>query len=129
MDEGEIQRRKIIEEASLATKRTARFPGSIDFPKPEQFDLNSIVFESDEEIKKALEVRRGVAAEILKEALRAGKLSVNYSRNLVSRLGGFVDRVVIEAAAMKGVSEFSQVSFNARAKSYIQSSGVVALVK
>ena len=134
LDEEELQRKKVIEEASLATKRIARFPGSIDFPKPEQFgspiDLNRVAFESEEEdIRKAIEVRRGVAAEILKEALRAGKLSVNYSSNLVSRLSGFVDRVVIEAAAMKGVSEFQQVSFNARAKSYIQSSGVVALVK
>nr|XP_029116306.1 transcription termination factor MTERF2, chloroplastic isoform X2 [Elaeis guineensis] len=131
--EEELQRKRIVDEVSLATRRAPRFPGSIDFPKAEQLDrppdLRRDVGSDDRVLKRALEVRRGVAAEILKEALQAGRLSIRYSANLVSKLPHFVDRVVIEAAAMKGVSEFSHLSFNARAKSYIQSSGVVPLVK
>lgn len=80
-------------------------------------------------LKRALEVRRRVAAETLKDAMRAGKLSITYSANLVSKMSDFVDRIVIEAAAMKEVPEFSHLSFNSRAKSYIQHSGVVPLIK
>ncbi|KAG1368500.1 Transcription termination factor MTERF2, chloroplastic [Cocos nucifera] len=131
--EEELQRKRIVDEVSLATRRVPRFPGSIDFPQAEQLDppadLRRVVGSDDRVLKRALEVRRGVAAEILKEALQAGRLSIRYSANLVSKLPDFVDRVVIEAAAMKGVSEFSHLSFNARAKSYIQSSGAVPLVK
>lgn len=76
-----------------------------------------------------MEVRRGVASETLKAAFRAGRMSITYSTNLVSNLGAFVDRVVIGAAAMKADPEFSHQSFNARAKGYIQSTGVVPLVK
>lgn len=80
-------------------------------------------------LRRALEVRRGVASETLKEAFRAGKLSITYSTNLVRNLGVFVDRVVIGAAALKSHPEFSHQSFNARAKEYIHSTSVVPLVK
>ncbi|WOL07851.1 transcription termination factor MTERF2, chloroplastic [Canna indica] len=134
-DEDELTRKKIAEEYSLATRRVPRFPGSIDFPPagildPVSPDLRRVLLSDDDlTLKRTLEVRRGVAAETLKDALRAGKLSINYSTNLVSRLPEFMDRVVIGAAALKGVPEFAHMSFNARAKSYIQSSGIVALVK
>ncbi|KAJ6817892.1 transcription termination factor MTERF2, chloroplastic isoform X1 [Iris pallida] len=131
-DEEELQRRKIIDEASLAVRRIPRFPGSVDFPKPDQppplIDLRALGADEGA-LRRALEVRRGVAGEVLKSALRAKKLSITYSTNLVSRLEGFVDRVVVEAAAMRGVPEFAHLTFNARAKSYIESSGVVELVK
>ncbi|KAF3323911.1 mTERF [Carex littledalei] len=127
-------RRKIINESSLATRRIPKFPGSVDFPKPDlpQVDLHASFdssVEQDRVLKKALEVRRGVASEALKAAFRAGKMSMTYSNNLVSNLGAFVDRIVIGAAAMKADPEFSHQSFNARAKGYIQSTGVVPLVK
>ncbi|XP_073005832.1 transcription termination factor MTERF2, chloroplastic isoform X1 [Typha latifolia] len=132
-EEEEEVRRKVAEEVSLATRRNPRFPGSIDFPKAGRLDpppdLRLVLGSDDRVLKRALEVRRGVAAETLKVALRAGKLSVTYSTNLVSKLSDFVDHVVIEAAALKGVPEFSHMSFNARARSYIESSGVVPLVK
>ncbi|KAH0458557.1 hypothetical protein IEQ34_013872 [Dendrobium chrysotoxum] len=121
-----LQRRKIIEEASLATKRIPRFPGSINFPKE---DAVAVLTSDDQAFKQALEIRRGVAAEVLKVALSAGRLSKPYSAKIVSCLPNFVDRVVIEAAEMKVVPEFSHLSFNARAKRYIQGSGVVELVK
>ncbi|XP_020590390.1 transcription termination factor MTERF2, chloroplastic isoform X2 [Phalaenopsis equestris] len=125
-DGEELQRQKIVDEASLVTKRIARFPGSIDFPKEDAV----VVLGSDEQaFKQALEIRRGVAAEVLKVMLSAGRLSKPYSAKIVSCLLKFVDQVVIEAAEMKVVREFSHLSFNARAKSYIQRSGVVNLVK
>ncbi|RRT83806.1 hypothetical protein B296_00008347 [Ensete ventricosum] len=132
--EDELTRKKVVEEYSLATRRVPRFPGSIDFPRAGGLDLPPPdlrrVFDGDDRsLKRALEVRRGVAAETLKDALRAGKMSINYSTNLVSRLSEFVDRVVIGAATLKAVPEFAHLSFNSRAKSYIQSSCVVSLVK
>nr|CAD1819558.1 unnamed protein product [Ananas comosus var. bracteatus] len=126
-------RLKIAEEASLATRRVPRFPGSIDFPRAEPLDppreLRLVLGGDDRVLKRALEVRRRVAAETLKDAMRAGKLSITYSANLVSKMSDFVDRIVIEAAAKKEVPEFSHLSFNSRAKSYIQHSGVVPLIK
>ncbi|XP_009398317.2 transcription termination factor MTERF2, chloroplastic [Musa acuminata AAA Group] len=132
--EDELTRKKVVEEYSLATRRVPRFPGSVDFPRAGALDLPPPdlrrVFDGDDRsLKRALEVRRGVAAETLKDALRAGKMSINYTTNLVSRLTEFVDRVVIGAATLKAVPEFAHMSFNARAKSYIQRSCVVSLVK
>ncbi|PKU77827.1 hypothetical protein MA16_Dca005659 [Dendrobium catenatum] len=96
------------------------------FPKE---DAVAVLTSDDQAFKQALEIRRGVAAEVLKVALSAGRLSKPYSAKIVSCLPNFVDRVVIEAAEMKVVPEFSHLSFNARAKRYIQGSGVVELVK
>ncbi|KAG6529636.1 transcription termination factor MTERF2, chloroplastic-like [Zingiber officinale] len=133
--EDEITRKKVIEEYSLVTRRVPRFPGSIDFARAESPDpppavLRRLLLDSDDlALKRALEVRRGVASETLKDALRAGRLRINYSAKIVSSLPEFIDRVVIGAAALKLMPEFAHLSFNARAKSYIQSSGVVALVK
>lgn len=131
--EEDLIKKKVIEEVSLATRRIPRFPGAIDRPDTQRLgpppDLRRVLSGNDRTLKQALEVRRGVAAETLKFALRAGKLSIRYSDNLVSKLPGFVDRVVIGAAAMKENPELAHLSFNARAKKYIQDSGVVALVK
>ncbi|KAH7661017.1 mTERF domain-containing protein mitochondrial protein [Dioscorea alata] len=131
--EEDLVKKKVIEEVSLATRRIPRFPGAIDRPDTQRLgpppDLRRVLSGNDRTLKQALEVRRGVAAETLKFAFRAGKLSIRYSDNLVSKLPVFVDRVVIGAAAMKENPELAHLSFNARAKKYIQDSGVVALVK
>uniref|UniRef100_A0A1D1YZM1 mTERF domain-containing protein 1, mitochondrial n=2 Tax=Anthurium amnicola TaxID=1678845 RepID=A0A1D1YZM1_9ARAE len=130
---GEEERKKewMVEEVSLVGRRRPRFPGSIDFPKAEDgVPSHPLPVGSDSRVLlQALEVRRGVVAEVLKEALRASKFSISFSTNLVSHMLGFVDRVLIEAAALKGNPEFSHFTFNARVKSCIHSSGVIPLVK
>lgn len=80
-------------------------------------------------LMQALEIRRSVTADILKQLMRGSKLSINYSNNLVSCLPGFIDRVMIAAASMKQLPEFSHSTFNARAKTYIQNSNVIPLIK
>ncbi|KAJ0980388.1 hypothetical protein J5N97_008643 [Dioscorea zingiberensis] len=131
--EEDLLKKKVVEEMSLATRRIPRFPGAVDRPEVERLgpapDLRRILLGDDRTLKQALEVRRGVATETLKFAFRAGKLSIRYSDNLVSRLPDFIDRVVMGAAAMKETPELAHLSFNARAKQYIQDSGVVPLVK
>lgn len=76
-------------------------------------------------------MRRAVAAEVLVAALGGGKVGgLTYIKNLTGRMGPFVDRVVVEAAAMRrDRPELAHMSFNARAKAYIQESGLVELVK
>jgi len=45
-------------------------------------------------------------------------------------MGPFVDRIVVEAAAMRrDRPDLAHMSFNVRAKVYIQESGLVELVK
>ncbi|CAA7393696.1 unnamed protein product [Spirodela intermedia] len=129
-DGEELQKEKMLE-VSLVNRRKPRFPGAIDFPKAEEDvpTLPASVGGDSRVLLQALEVRRGVVAEILKEAMRASKLSITYSTNLVSRLSEFVDRVLIGAATMKRNPEFSHMNFNARVNNYIQSSGVIPLVK
>ncbi|WVZ61808.1 hypothetical protein U9M48_011623 [Paspalum notatum var. saurae] len=85
----------------------------------------------DAVLRRALEVRRAVAAEALVAALGGGKVGgLTYIKNLTARMGLFVDRIVVEAAAMRrDRPELAHMSFNARAKAYIQESGLVELVK
>ena len=85
----------------------------------------------DAVLRRALEVRRAVAGEVLVAALRGGKVGgLTYIRNLTSRMAPFVDRVVVEAAARRrDRPELAHQSFNARARVYIEESGLVALVK
>lgn len=130
-EDGEELQKKRMLEVSLVSRRKPRFPGAIDFPKADEEvpALPASVGGDSRVLLQALEVRRGVVAEMLKEAMRASKLSITYSTNLVSRLSGFVDRALIEAATMKRNPEFSHLSFNARVNNYIQSSGVIPLVK
>ncbi|KAK1269182.1 hypothetical protein QJS04_geneDACA005372 [Acorus gramineus] len=112
--------------SKFGQRRNHRFPGSISVSH-DQFDGIDDV--DDRKVERAIEIRRAVAAEVLKQALRASKLSITYSENLVSRLPEFVDRVIIEAAFMKREPEFSHSTFNARVKACIQRSNVVPLVK
>jgi mTERF domain-containing protein len=76
-------------------------------------------------------VRRAVAAEALVAALSGGKAGgLTYVKNLTSRMAAFVDHVVVGAAAMRRHRpDLAHQSFNARARTYIQESGVVDLVK
>lgn len=78
---------------------------------------------------QALEIRRKVTEEVFKEAMRKGKFGITYTTNLVSRLGGFIDYVMIEAANLKRLPEYSHSTFNLRAKTVIDDSQVVPLIR
>ncbi|KAE8008491.1 hypothetical protein FH972_004997 [Carpinus fangiana] len=139
-DEEEEEEKLKPLQLSLATKRTPQFPGSIYAQSPSDPDVHSYLPplrtllhgkpEDDEEkiIMRALEIRRKVTAEIFKEAMRKGKFGITYATNLTNRLGPFIDYVMVEAAAMKRFPEFSESTFNFRAKTVIQDSNVVPLI-
>ena len=133
---------------SLIRKRTPQFPGSIYVQCPSGPDFNASLpplqnlFEEqkgnlvitandddDEMLMKALEIRRGVTVEIFKEAMRKGKFGITYSTNLISKLSDFIDFVMIQAASMKQLPEFSTASYNFRARTFIDDSGVVPLIR
>jgi len=136
-------------ELSLVRKRTPQFPGSIYAQSPSDSDVGSslppirTLFQSgadpddnyekekDEEemILRALEIRRKVTEEVFKEAMRKGKFGITYSTNLTARLSGFLDHIMIEAANLKRLPEFSNSTFNLRAKSVIDDSKVVPLIR
>ncbi|KAH1030726.1 hypothetical protein J1N35_042900 [Gossypium stocksii] len=129
------QEKQNILEMSLVTKRGPQFPGSIyanSLPS-----LQSVIQtqneddEDDEEvmIRRALDIRRKVTAEVFKAAMKKGKFGITYSTNLVSRLPDFIDHVMIEAAALKRSPEFKDSTFNMRAKLVIDHSNVVPLIR
>nr|AKM76447.1 embryo defective 2219 [Pelargonium tetragonum] len=135
-----------ILELSLVTKRTPQFPGSIFVQSPGDADvasslppLNTLFRDKpdlaeddvDEDmLMRAIEIRRNVTAEIFKQALmKKGKFGIRYATNLVTSLAEFIDYVMIEAADMKRLPEFSHTSFNLRAKTVIQESEVVQLIR
>lgn len=80
-------------------------------------------------LKQALEIRRQVTSEILIQSMTGAKFSITYSTNLASYMPHFIDHVMIEAAAMKLLPEYSHSSFNARAKTYIHNSNVLPLIR
>nr|AKM76431.1 embryo defective 2219 [Geranium maderense] len=134
-----------ILELALVTKRTPQFPGSIFVHSPGDADvssslppLNTLFLGSpdgndrvDEDmLVRAVEIRRKVTAEILKEALmKQGKFGITYTTNLVRNLPDFIDYVMIEAASLKRMPEFSDLTFNSRARTVIEDSNVVRLVR
>ncbi|KAM3377023.1 transcription termination factor MTERF2, chloroplastic [Capsicum galapagoense] len=131
----EEDKEKVLE-MSLIRKRTPQFPGSIyvqsdvNISLPSQFDSKKgSGFDDDEMLIKALEIRRKATAEIFKEAMRKGRFSITYSTNLVSELADFIDYVMIQAASMKQMPEFSGSSFNVRVRAFIDDSGVVPIVR
>lgn len=138
----EEDKEKVLE-MSLIRKRTPQFPGSIYVQSPTDTDVNTSLppisslfdskkegsFDDDEMLIKALEIRRKVTVEIFKEAMRKGRFSITYSTNLVSQLSAFIDYVMIQAASMKQMPEFSGSSFNVRASAFIDDSGVVPIVR
>ncbi|KAL3538967.1 hypothetical protein ACH5RR_002333 [Cinchona calisaya] len=136
---------------SLIRKKTPQFPGSIYVQSPSDPDVNSSLppiqtlfgghngknllvavnsdDDDDEMLMKALEIRRKVTVEIFKEAMRKGKFGITYSTNLISFLSDFLDFVMIQAASMKRLPEFSSASYNVRARTLIDDSGVVPLIR
>ncbi|GMP37913.1 hypothetical protein CsSME_00009388 [Camellia sinensis var. sinensis] len=133
----EEDRVKLLE-ISLVRKRTPQFPGAIYIQSPSDADVSSSLpplrslfagAEDEEMIFRAVEIRRTVTVEIFKEAMRKGKFGITYSTNLVSRLPEFIDFVMIKAASMKQLDEYSQSTFNVRAKTFIDESNVVPLIR
>ncbi|KAK7264292.1 hypothetical protein RJT34_31899 [Clitoria ternatea] len=136
-----------ILELSLVSKRTPQFPGSIYAQSPSDPDVGSslpplrTLFQSsaetddkhDEEelemVMRALDIRRKVTEEVFKEAMRRGKFGITYSTNLVNRLSGFIDYIMIEAANLKRLPQYSHSTFNLRAKTVIDDSQVVPLIR
>lgn len=139
-----------ILEMSLVTKRTPQFPGSIYVQSSCDPDVSSSLppintlvepykgptgvletytADDDEMLLKALKIRRKVTVEILKQAMRKGKFGITYSTNLIDRLPDYIDYVMIQAASMKQLPEFSSSSYNVRARTFIDRSGVVPLIR
>uniref|UniRef100_A0A803PCW4 Transcription termination factor MTERF2, chloroplastic n=1 Tax=Cannabis sativa TaxID=3483 RepID=A0A803PCW4_CANSA len=130
-------------ELSLVRNRTPQFPGSVYVQSPSDADVASSLpplktlfrdgdFDEDndqEMIMRAVEIRRKVTAEIFMEAMRKGKFGITYSSNLVSKLNDFIDYVMVEAASLKRLPEFSNSNFNVRAKTVIHDSNVVPLIR
>lgn len=132
-------------ELSLVRKRTPQFPGSIYVQSPSDADVGSSLpplrtlfkgkdegedeEQEEEMIMRAIEIRRKVTQEIFMEAMRKGKFGITYVTNLVNRLPGFIDYIMIEAASMKRLPEYSHSTFNLRAKTVIEDSQVVPLIR
>ncbi|XP_038887773.1 transcription termination factor MTERF2, chloroplastic isoform X2 [Benincasa hispida] len=140
----EEERVKLLE-LSLVRKRTPQFPGSLYVQSPSDFDVGSSLpplqslfrnggseFYGEDDrkmIRRALEIRRKVTSEIFKEAMRKGKFGITYTNNLLGWLSDFIDFVMIQAASMKQSPEFAHLSFNVRAKTVIEDSDVVPLIR
>ncbi|XP_057965713.1 transcription termination factor MTERF2, chloroplastic isoform X2 [Malania oleifera] len=121
-------------EISLVTKRIPQFPGSIYDVGSSSPPLHSLFrggdgSDDDEKLIRAIDIRRKVTADIFKEAMQSGKFGITYSSNLASWSPDFIDYIMIEAALMKKLPEFSQSPFNFRAKTVIQNSNVVPLIR
>lgn len=139
-------------EMSLVTKRTPRFPGSIYIQSSSDKDVGSSlppistlierrkgpigvqetcasVDDGDELLLKALKIRRKVTVEIFKQAMRKGKFGITYYTNLIDQLSDYIDFVMIQAASMMQLPQFSSSSFNVRARTFIDDSGVVPLIR
>ncbi|XP_054776496.1 transcription termination factor MTERF2, chloroplastic isoform X2 [Prosopis cineraria] len=131
-------------ELSLVRKRTPQFPGSIYVQSPSDPDVGSSLpplrtlfrekvegegADEEEMIMRAIEIRRKVTREIFIQAMRKGKFGITYATNLVNRLTGFIDYIMIEAASMKRIPEYSHSTFNLRAKTVIDDSQVVHLIR
>ncbi|KAK4746590.1 hypothetical protein SAY87_025627 [Trapa incisa] len=129
------EREKILDLSSVSPKRTPQYPGSIStyvspFPADTYRLLSDGADDEDEVIMRALKVRRKVSTEIFKETMRKkGKFGITYTENLASRVPGFIDYLMIEAAALKRLPEFSQLSFDARFRAAVEDSKVVPLIR
>ncbi|CAI9765511.1 unnamed protein product [Fraxinus pennsylvanica] len=119
-------------EISRVNKRAPQFPGSINANASSQTvnsSSKSEKFDDDGMLMKALEIRRKVTVEIFKDAMRKGKFGITYVNNLVLELSDFIDFVMIQAASMKQLPEFSMSSYNVRAEAFIDDSNVVPLIR
>lgn len=131
---------KLLLQLSMARTRTPQFPGSIYVQSPGDNDvatslppLRTLFDENDEDYEillKAVEIRRSVTMEIFMEAMRKkGKFGITYSTNLASRAAEFIDFVMIQAASMKELPQFSNSSFNVRAETFLDNSNVVPIIR
>ncbi|KAK6916575.1 Transcription termination factor, mitochondrial/chloroplastic [Dillenia turbinata] len=137
--EKEADREKIrLLEWSLVSQRNPIFPGSIysqnspinDSVETSKPPLNRLFAEDDEKLlMKAVEIRRKVSFEVLMEAMKRGKFGITYSTNLVSGLSEFIDFVMIKAAEMKRLPEYKHLTFNARARAFVDESNIVPLIR
>eukprot|EP01018_Ginkgo_biloba_P009785 Gb_07758 [translate_table: standard] len=114
--------------------RKPKFPGMVNgvrVPSVEEFFREGKGGSEWENqmLRQALTIRRMKTEEVLKQEMRASKLSVTYSNNLVSEMSEFVDHIMIKAASLKNKSDFATSTFHLRARLCIQQSGVVELVK
>lgn len=132
---------------SAVKNRVRQFPGTINVQTPGGGDMvgssppppplhgffrggdGAGDYDDDRKLRQAIEIRRNVTAEIFKEAMGKGGFGITYSTNLMSRMPDFIDYVMIEAALMKQMPEFSNSPFNVRAKTVICDSKVVSLVR
>eukprot|EP00268_Persea_americana_P006221 TRINITY_DN12234_c0_g1_i10.p1 TRINITY_DN12234_c0_g1~~TRINITY_DN12234_c0_g1_i10.p1 ORF type:complete len:678 (-),score=96.22 TRINITY_DN12234_c0_g1_i10:456-2489(-) len=142
-----LDRDKMLELSLISSsRRSPTFPGAVDFPAIESETENggpspticrifqgsgTVIDEEDRDmmLMRALDIRRSVTAGILNQVMRGSKLSITYSSNLVSRLPDFIDRIMIAAASMKELPDFSHSTFNARVKACIQNSKVIPLMR
>ncbi|XP_010254837.1 PREDICTED: transcription termination factor MTERF2, chloroplastic [Nelumbo nucifera] len=142
LEEEEEEEKIRLLEMSLVKRRTPQFPGSIYLrshggaesgasppPLHQLFRGEIHDIDDDKMLIQAIEIRRKVTAEIFKEAMRGGRFSITYSTNLVSSLPDFIDYIMIEAASMKRLPDFSHSTFNARAKTVISNSNVIPLIR
>ncbi|KAK8963840.1 hypothetical protein KSP40_PGU007924 [Platanthera guangdongensis] len=121
-----LRKKRIIHNRSIAdlvTKPRTRTQHTYLLYKLSVYDTPYTVILRILAVRKVCDVGRFIVR------LQDADKSKPYSAKIVSCLPVFVDQVVIEAADMKVVPEFSHLSFNARAKCFIQRSGVVDLVK
>ncbi|KAG6551731.1 hypothetical protein Mapa_006821 [Marchantia paleacea] len=93
-------------------------------------DMEDKPVDEDELIlRRALKKKRAIAEETLESALRAGGLGPTYCRDVMARLSPFVDRILTEAVYLKKVPAYKYLSFNSRARLYLDQSRVVDLIK
>ncbi|KAJ4965233.1 hypothetical protein NE237_017082 [Protea cynaroides] len=129
-------------EMSLVKRRSPQFSGSIylqshvspegrNSPPPlhRLFRGGPADVDDDKMLLRAIEIRRKVTAEIFKETMRGGRFRIIFSTNLVSCLPDFIDHIMIQAASLKRLHEFSHSTFNIRAKTVIQNSNVIPLIR
>ncbi|XP_058102551.1 transcription termination factor MTERF2, chloroplastic isoform X2 [Magnolia sinica] len=121
---------------SSSNRRIPQFPGSIKLA-PDKTSPLPLFNQRDNDdgdidskiLMRALEIRRNAIVDILKQLMRGSKFSITYSSNVISRLPDFIDHVMVTAASMKQLPEFSHSTFDARVKIVIQNSNVIPLIR
>lgn len=80
-------------------------------------------------LRKRLKERRVTVQQLLIEAMTASKMGPTYSKNVAKNMPEFIDHVMIQAAALRKQREYTNASFNFRARVYIDQSGVAKVIK
>ncbi|KAL2630783.1 hypothetical protein R1flu_015469 [Riccia fluitans] len=87
------------------------------------------VDEDERILRKALKKKREIAEETLESAIRAAGVGPTYCRDVMARLSPFLNRIVTEAVYLKKLPTYKLLSFNSRARLYLDQCQVVALIK